>query len=98
MYSESSVCGYPPTAGFGQLRPSYLKKPWSFERQVHSQTCRTTYFGWSDGPAVLGSTLGGLQTWATGCSAVNCAERQKGNPISPLLWSVAGETRLCYPR
>ena len=29
----------------GQLRPSNLKKPWSFERQAHSETCRTIYFG-----------------------------------------------------
>ena len=37
----------PDLAQPGQLRPSNLKKPWSFERQVHSETCRTIYFGWS---------------------------------------------------
>lgn len=40
------------TAHYGQLRPSNLKKPWSFERQVPSETCRTIYFGWSAGVAL----------------------------------------------
>ena len=30
----------------GQLRPSNLKRPWSFERQVPSETCRTIFIGW----------------------------------------------------